>query len=321
MVDGSEEGECCAICFQERPFVALPCACRVNYCAECWDRALATSVSVRGRAQCPSCRATLRVDFNPDRGGLVFSKDSDATASSKWRHQLYAKTRPMQVGLLRSFGELLASRTTGEASSGSADGSTSADSADESRSSSAPSAEAEECASAEGVGQGLGKLPRCVCGSHLEHVSSKDRIIRMLEEVDTSWRSRIETIDIDAFSSLVTCDICERVATRSGSLWTCTRGTHTVLHPASYDVCERCFAQHAGQAAVALCEGRGQQSTGCGPSLESCSYYQVCTSTVLSALPWRWCWSSSTTPAPVAAASSSSTRPVSIMESLVMGTC
>jgi len=47
----------------------------------------------------------------------------------------------------------------------------------------------------------------------------------------------------------ITCDICqcfegpERMDA-SGSVWTCTAGTTTILHGFSFDVCEGCYERH-----------------------------------------------------------------------------
>jgi len=211
--------DCCAICFEQRPFISLPCACRVSYCASCWDRALATSVAVRRRAQCPSCRTALRIDFEPETGGLVFARDVDGAAPGSWKARLKGQVRPAQIKLLQSFGTSLASRT------------------------------------------GACSLPACVCGARLEHVGTRERILRMLEAQDASWRARAprERSHVERLmmaSSPITCDLCGQNATRSGALWTCRNGTKTVLHPNSYDVCEPCFVRYAGSQAETLLQGR-----------------------------------------------------------------
>lgn len=207
---GSEK-ECCAICFEVRPSVPLPCSCRITYCAACWDRALATSVLMCGFAQCPSCRCSFLVDYDTDTGGLLLRPDSKGTAAKDWRTQLYHKARPVQIRLLQSYG---AAKTLEES-----------------------------------------KRPQCVCGAPLERMSDRDRMERMLEDTDKQWRSRIggdieRSIDRLVKSSLVTCDLCDQDATRSRAVWTCTNGPYTVLHPAAYDVCERCFNEHSRQPAL-----------------------------------------------------------------------
>lgn len=102
--EDSDDDGVCAICFEEHPFVNLPCSCRTNYCASCWDQSLAASVLVRGRAQCPSCRTNFHIDFDQDRASLVFSKEDTTMSISDWRSRLYNKTRPLSLKLLKDFG-------------------------------------------------------------------------------------------------------------------------------------------------------------------------------------------------------------------------
>lgn len=64
----------CAICFEDAEAILLPCACNVTYCAQCWDHALAQSFNVSGDAMCPTCRALIGIDFDPDKLQLVFSR-------------------------------------------------------------------------------------------------------------------------------------------------------------------------------------------------------------------------------------------------------
>merc|ERR1740139_607484 len=70
------EGEC-AICFEPvSQYTVLPCSCKVSYCLRCWDRALAESFNSCGEARCPTCRAPVCVDFDPDQSRLVFTRDA-----------------------------------------------------------------------------------------------------------------------------------------------------------------------------------------------------------------------------------------------------
>jgi len=237
--------ECCAICFEHRAFISLPCSCRVNYCTSCWDRALATSITVRGRAQCPTCRSDFCVDFNPEAGGLVFSQDTDGTAARDWRSRLYGKAKPVQIQMLRDFGASMAGGAKGYSGN------------------TLTVAGAGVCQEAKVAERRTGRLPLCVCGGELERVSSRVRIFRLLEATDPSWRSRISNhealISRLLASALVTCDLCQEVATRTGHVWTCKNGQQTVLHPAAFDVCETCFALHAGQEVAKICV-RNQRS-------------------------------------------------------------
>jgi hypothetical protein len=45
--------------------------------------------------------------------------------------------------------------------------------------------------------------------------------------------------DVAAGQSPIRCDLCWSPVL--GDLWTCTTGERTILHPASYDICEDCF--------------------------------------------------------------------------------
>lgn len=176
----TEVHEECAICFEPGTFVDLPCSCAIKYCTSCWDRALATSVTVRGRAQCPSCRSAFKVDFDTESSSLVFSKDPQGTAACDGRSQLYEKVRHVQIRLLQGYGNA----TTAQSSS--------------------PS-----CGRWDAI-------PHCVCGAELEHISSRSRILRFLEDMDSSWRHRIADNMVERLldSSLVTCDLCDKVAIR-----------------------------------------------------------------------------------------------------------
>lgn len=236
----SETEDTCAICFEPRVFVQTPCACTLNYCASCWDRALAASVTTRGRAQCPSCRLAFRVDYDPDIGGLVFSKETEPTTLAEWRARLYKKAKPVQIRLLQDFGMACKSVEAAECAEWDKD----------------PVKGMERQNSPESVSSGVSTNasgscePLCVCGNMLERIDSRDRIVRMLDDTEPGWRNRVaesdRLIENLAVSSLITCDLCDEVATNTGYVWTCKNGPHTVLHPAAYDVCEKCFSQHAG---------------------------------------------------------------------------
>jgi len=247
----NDEDACCAICFESQlQFVSLPCACKINYCSSCWDRALATSVTMRGHAQCPSCRSAFRIDFEPTAGGLVFSIDAEGTSAGDWRARLYGKAKPVQIQLLRDYGQSLASgrpALPGLLPQPPLEGCGACGS--EAYAAAAP------CESAGDVAARPPFQPECVCGARLVRVTARRRVERMLDDTDASWRARAPEVErlVDRLlsSSIVTCDLCDEIATRSGAVWTCTNGPHTVLHPAAYDVCEGCFCVHAGAASAA----------------------------------------------------------------------
>mmetsp|Transcript_13453 Transcript_13453/g.31897 ORF Transcript_13453/g.31897 Transcript_13453/m.31897 type:complete len:274 (+) Transcript_13453:76-897(+) len=252
-----EADECCAICFEPGVFVDLPCSCAVKYCSFCWDRALASSVALRGRAHCPSCRSAFKVDYDTERGGLLLSRDPQGNASCDWRTQLYEKVRSVQINKLRGFGAA-ASRRTGP-----------------------------------NRGCGCEVQPRCVCGAELEHISSRSRILRLLEDMEPGWRSRVaqadEMVERLLDSSLVTCDLCDQVAIRAKGVWTCKAGPHTVMHPAAYDVCESCFEAYSGMAMPLpghVQKSAKLRSVFCWDrTRQTCS--QACTA-MLDALPRSW---------------------------------
>mmetsp|Transcript_76562 Transcript_76562/g.211494 ORF Transcript_76562/g.211494 Transcript_76562/m.211494 type:complete len:319 (-) Transcript_76562:233-1189(-) len=244
--EASTSEECCAICFEHHPFVSLPCSCRVNYCTSCWDRALAMSITVRGSARCPTCRSDFRVDFNPKTGGLMFSPDTDGTASRDWRSRLYRKTQPAQIQMLRDYGASMAGGAKGRGGN------------------TLLAVGAGACGEAKTAERRKARLPPCVCGGELERVSSRVRILRVLEAVDSGWKSSIGTSSQEAVIAQLSarkpvhCDLCQEDATRTGHVWTCKSGQQTVLHPAAFDVCEKCFALHVGLD-VALTFARGQR--------------------------------------------------------------
>lgn len=224
--------EVCAICFEQKVFVELPCVCRsVRYCAACWDRCLVVGLNAAGQARCPSCRVVISVDFEPQQERIVFSMaEVDATSldqadveegekieaakSDDWRLRLYSKTRPVQIGLLREHGLSRAAAAAWPSQSCTA--------------------------------------PMCLCGGELERLDVRTRILRMLEAADSAWRSRVPESQVEpmiahlARSPLVTCDLCSKVATITGVVWSCGNGTNTLLHPSAYDVCECCFAEYTG---------------------------------------------------------------------------
>jgi len=159
---------------------------------------------------------TCRCSFRVDFDedrGLVLHPATEGTSKHEWRTQLYNKARPAQIGLLKNYGAT-------------------------------PSAKESQ--------------PQCVCGAPLERIAARDRIVRMLEDTDAEWRSKLsgdpeELVSRLLSRTLVTCDLCEEDATRSGFVWTCRNGPYMVLHPAAYDICERCFAEHSGQPSQPSC--------------------------------------------------------------------
>jgi len=245
----ADDDALCAICFEEGPFVSLPCACRIDYCSACWDRALATSVSVRGHPQCPSCRTGFHIEYNQEAQRLEFSKEDEAMTRADWRACLYGKTKPLQKKLLKDFGAAVKHASMF---------------AEEVPDEKVPERMVpEECNLYSKQAQDEswscskhreGCEPLCLCGAVLERLSGRDRILRLLQDTDPDWRSRVmdpeKCISTLVSSSLVTCDLCDENAMTTGFVWTCSNGPRTVMHPAAYDICESCFTCHSGCSEV-----------------------------------------------------------------------
>mmetsp|Transcript_15664 Transcript_15664/g.34354 ORF Transcript_15664/g.34354 Transcript_15664/m.34354 type:complete len:282 (+) Transcript_15664:108-953(+) len=215
----------CIICSEElsseTDIVKLPCKCTSAYCHGCWDRCLAASVSAHGQALCPSCRCSMRVDYDPVQGRLLFERSSSGTgsdgpemAADNWRSGLYEKARPRQIMLLQLFGaqaEL--------ARAGPDEGSSSV---------------------AEDVLQ-QPEEPRCVCGSRLMRVSVRERIHALVAEHSESAPPSL--IEIYVRYPPIICDICDQ-RMQGSHVWSCENRGRTILHADAYDVCEACFAHH-----------------------------------------------------------------------------
>jgi len=236
MVASSEHADC-TICFEALAScggaISLPCECRVPYCADCWDRSLAASISACGRALCPSCRGAMRVDFDADKGRLLFSRAafSELGAESPdddWRRRLYEQAKPRQIQLLQRFGAERRGKSveTGTAAEVAAAGR-------DSVSRSSPSA----------VSSTLQPV-RCVCGSRLAEVSVRDRVLAFVQEESpfTPPRSVVERL---MQTPPIVCDICMRRVQPASKVWTCENGRRTVLHAVAYDVCQSCFDHYA----------------------------------------------------------------------------
>lgn len=248
--DANLEHTDCIICFEALTSrggaIPLPCECRVPYCADCWDRALAASISACGRALCPSCRGAMRVDFDAALGRLLFSRapaselGADAP-DDDWRKRLYEQAKPMQIKLLRRFGaerpsQAALSDGTGVAAAGVTD-----DIDDRGYA-------AEEAPEATSGGMEQAAVPfqpaRCVCGCALVEVSVRDRVRTFVQEEApaTPPRSVIERL---MMIPPIVCDICDRRVKPASKVWTCENGRRTMLHAVAYDVCERCFSRYA----------------------------------------------------------------------------
>mmetsp|Transcript_25514 Transcript_25514/g.72882 ORF Transcript_25514/g.72882 Transcript_25514/m.72882 type:complete len:275 (-) Transcript_25514:98-922(-) len=229
-------GSECVICFEELDVVGgaveLPCDCRVEYCASCWDRALATSFSAQGVARCPSCRSPMKAGYDTTVDKLTFFRAPDnatpepavAPVGSEgvgedWTRQVYNQLRPKQIALIRQFGEQCDSK--GETH--------------------------RQCESLMEMSLRSSCFPRCVCGSHMRYVTIKDRVLQLIHEGPTVPPESLVPIIMEHIlqSPPIMCDLCETNVHADGGVWSCENGQRTMLHSAAYDVCEACFSFHA----------------------------------------------------------------------------
>jgi hypothetical protein len=96
-----------------------------------------------------------------------------------------------------------------------------------------------------------GCSPMCVCGGTLEKVQLSQRLMHMVDralsdrlppgQADARFECFLERLleDVATGQSPIRCDLCWSPVL--GDLWTCSTGERTILHPASYDICENCF--------------------------------------------------------------------------------
>lgn len=268
-----DEAEC-AICFEALSFlggaVPLPCACRAPFCHTCWDRALAASIAACGLARCPSCRCSMRVDFDVCLQRLVFSRAEAASGSSHgshsgqigedplhndWQHRLYQQAKPTQIHLLQLFGgRAPQSLRNGDVAvrpwwpwPRSSDDTPSHASHEEYHvplsGDDAGLEVSEPCPSLPQRAAAATAKPQCVCGSSLRRVSVQERVWAFFNE-EVLGAPPPHVVDRLLASPPIFCDICERRLGACQRVWTCENGRRTVLHAAAYDVCEACFELH-----------------------------------------------------------------------------
>jgi len=258
VVDGSERSFIeCAICFNEMDHGAdLPCACLVEYCVTCWDRALAQSFQDSGQAKCPTCRMSIHVDYDAEKLQLIFGKadrqevphQRSAQHLFQHQHRLAAQAMPAQIRFLQEFGEQLPvdiRETSLCVSSGSSD---------------AVSSLGARCAEAASTG------PSCVCGVMLERVSGLERARRWC-----TMNAPHVAVDSITFNHIVEemlsqsasyCDLCDEHLPPGGAVWTCQNGNRTILHANAFDVCDLCLVRNA-------CTGVSVECTNVQPQCDS----------------------------------------------------
>eukprot|EP00930_Biecheleria_cincta_P092404 TRINITY_DN82300_c0_g1_i1.p1 TRINITY_DN82300_c0_g1~~TRINITY_DN82300_c0_g1_i1.p1 ORF type:complete len:396 (+),score=41.39 TRINITY_DN82300_c0_g1_i1:49-1236(+) len=79
----------CAICMDSiEEETILPCRCKLHYCQVCWDKALANSFSQCGQARCPSCRSSVRVDFDAKTHRMLFTAETEDTSGASQSEML-----------------------------------------------------------------------------------------------------------------------------------------------------------------------------------------------------------------------------------------
>jgi len=248
----------CAICFDvlSEP-VALPCTCRVDYCARCWDRCLLQSFKAIGWTRCPTCRCAVHVDFDAESRCLTSRlvdapldlADSAAPASHHMgalaqRHRLSRQMRPAQVRSLQQYGldnPVLKSLARAVSSTTSVGRRT-------------LTAELRRLAATLANDRQLLDCPEDLIGRRLQHAFGGS-----CAKLASSWAEghsfplcacggslkRVEPASQFASAPRSICDLCQETTGQSG-FWTCSANQSTILHASgAYSVCDACFSQHA----------------------------------------------------------------------------
>lgn len=222
----------CAICMDAVEHVmGLPCSCRVSYCLQCWDQALAASFNSCGHARCPTCRTPIQVDFDVKTGSLVFSRycpedsdlsreaqvDGESDEGTQQINRIQKQARPAQIQRLQSHGAKFPC-------------------GDSSLTSLAPAA--------------------CVCGGSLEKLTGPERYTRMCKrlfphtpQASSQFAHVIERVTAYALEHpecQISCDICSGGVPPSDDyvVWSCENGRATIFHPGAHDICATCFDEY-----------------------------------------------------------------------------
>eukprot|EP00440_Ansanella_granifera_P023137 gb/GFBE01025126.1/.p1 GENE.gb/GFBE01025126.1/~~gb/GFBE01025126.1/.p1 ORF type:complete len:217 (+),score=38.86 gb/GFBE01025126.1/:1-651(+) len=206
----------CAICFEEIANLAqLPCACRVAYCDSCWDRALSESVMQQGVGRCPSCRMPIRIDINSETGALIFSPEPNDPADldgEDWEAALNDNIERIAYQAMPVQIRKLQAY------------------AQEHAISQPTTSELSLPAHVAQLIEAGQEAPRCVCRGVLRRMQLALRLQ-------------------DSPSAFLICDLCgEEVDDPDCFTWTCDNGGKTVMHSASYDICDSCFGRHTERA-------------------------------------------------------------------------
>ena len=260
-MDGNED-LVCAICFDAVTHsTVLPCTCKqAVYCTRCWDRSLAESLNSCGEARCPTCRAPINVDFDPEQRSLIFKCDEaqyteDVSVRRKQAEdKLREQIRPAQVKLLQQYGaehpHLHEASHAIEREGIPACTNNSSINCDEE--------ELTQCWATHTKAETITALgqatPHCVCGSYLHRVPGRERARKCLELLvvqqslmlpptsgSPEFESLLDRIIESSEASVCYCDLCLQSIPVNCDVWTCENGETTILHANSYDVCNDCL--------------------------------------------------------------------------------
>mmetsp|Transcript_102657 Transcript_102657/g.203796 ORF Transcript_102657/g.203796 Transcript_102657/m.203796 type:complete len:261 (-) Transcript_102657:11-793(-) len=216
----------CAICFEAAgPGVNLPCRCQVSYCHLCWETALARSFNACAKVRCPTCRSVVRVDFDAQTGQLLFSEGDDNEDVDLVRRRISEQLRPVQVRLLREFGEAHPPPLPRQ-----------------------QGIFVDIFVAAEHAAQlsSNGLTPLCLCGGKLQRVTLAERARRFFVQAG-QWRNsdRLAPVLAEGLVRII-CDLCgEPLDLEQPAVWVCENGDTTIKHATSNDICLGCFVHHA----------------------------------------------------------------------------
>lgn len=213
----SDVAPSCAVCYEDLGVVggpvALPCSCQASYCRSCWDRALNASFDQSKMAQCPTCRCSIRVDFDETSGYLKFALQEDSKPDVYMRQRLQEQTKPFQIRLLER------SRNQREDSPLCVCGC--------------------RLVRISVRHRVLGFVAECL-GVPAADAEKHDRVADLAGKFLNGYHE-----------VPITCDICQSLSgpqrlSANAFVWTCQAGNKTLLHGRSYDVCDECFDLFTG---------------------------------------------------------------------------
>lgn len=130
-------------------------------------------------------------------------------------------------------------------------------------------------------------VARCVCRSAFQRVTVSTRYMRHVSQLSPSEGMQTQLRrEMNDNRPRWTCKLCQRravagarwgCASRSSTLWTCAKGSQTLLHPEGYDICERCFKTRVGDVGLRLASrGADIQQRQSGSVRRCCSHCSQC---------------------------------------------